>query len=271
MIPILFIIPGLIILCLLWLVLNYSFLIPGKKGLAILMYHKVSEDKADELTIPVATLDQQLMYIREKGYSCITFKELDRFVSAGDALPEKPLILTFDDAYGDFYTYALPLLRKYNLRATVFVPVGFMGRTNTWDLGEEPLMGPDILKELADEGIIETGLHSYLHRNYNELSPAEMKTDLEDCMSTLDSYKIPFFPVLAYPYGGYPKKDPARFEVMKALFRDSGIRYAVRIGNRINPVPLYDPYEIKRTDIRGTDSFLTFRIKLKKGRKRLFS
>jgi len=59
--------------------------------------------------------------------------------------------------------------------------------------------------------------------------------------------------------------------LMKELFRDYKLIFAVRIGNRINSLPIRDPYELKRIDIKGTDSLFTFKIKLKKGRTKLFS
>jgi hypothetical protein len=58
---------------------------------------------------------------------------------------------------------------------------------------------------------------------------------------------------------------------MKDLFRDFKFDFALRIGNRINHVPFNDPYELKRIDIKGTDSMYTFTIKLRKGRQKLFS
>ena len=271
MMIILYIFSGLIILSLIGLTLNYSFLIPSKKGLSILMYHKVSEDKADRLTIPVGKLDQQLFFICEKGYTLISFEELHKTISAGTALPKKPLILTFDDAYENFNTYALPLLKKYNIKATVFVPVGYMGKTNIWDRGEEPILGPEMVKELTKTELVEIGLHSFLHRSYSDLAIEDIKEDLTNCINTLNFYKIPFVPVLAYPFGGFPKKDQTILIQMKELFREYKLFFAVRIGNRINSLPIRDPYKLKRIDIKGTEGFLTFRIKLKKGRTKLFS
>jgi len=271
MMIILYILLGLIILCLIGLTLNYSFPIPHKNRLPILMYHKVSEDKADGLTIPVGKLDQQLFFIREKGYTIITFEELHRMISTGTPLSQKPLILTFDDAYENFTTHAVPLLEKYNLKATVFVPVGYMGKTNIWDRGEEPILGPGILKELSKTDLIEIGLHSFLHRSYGDLAIEDINEDLANCINTLDFYKIHFVPVLAYPFGGFPKKDRTLLAQMKELFREYNLVFAVRIGNRINPLPVRDPYELKRIDIKGTDSFFTFKIKLRKGRTKLFS
>jgi peptidoglycan/xylan/chitin deacetylase (PgdA/CDA1 family) len=271
MMIILYIFSGLIIVCLAWLVISYSFLIPAGKGLTILMYHNVSEDKADGLTIPAWKLDQQLSFVRDQGYTVISFGELSSLIKAGKSLPPKPLILTFDDGYENFYSGVLPLLKKYNFTATVFVPVSFIGKTNAWDIGEERIMGAETIKELTVTGLAEVGLHSFLHRNYAGLTIDEIKQDLTDCKNALESDEIPFVPVLAYPFGGFPRKDPDKLIHIKKLFRESGLDYAVRIGNRINPLPVRDPYELKRIDIKGTDRFFEFKIKLKKGRMKLFS
>jgi hypothetical protein len=98
-----------------------------------------------------------------------------------------------------------------------------------------------------------------------------MEQDLNLCIETLGYHNIPFVRALAYPYGGFPKKDPQLKAKMKEIFRASRLQFALRIGNRINRWPIKDPYEVKRIDIKGTDSFYTFTTKLRKGRRKLFS
>jgi peptidoglycan/xylan/chitin deacetylase (PgdA/CDA1 family) len=256
---------------LLWLILEYSILIPAPKGIPILMYHKVSDNACDGITIPAAKLQKQLEYIRKKGYQTISFNELASASVTGKLLPPKPLILTFDDAYSDFMVRAVPLLRSFSFKASVFVPVGFIGQTNAWDKGSDAILTADEIRELARQGDVEFGLHSFLHQGYTGLNPAGIQHDLERCIGTLDQLNIPFIRVLAYPYGSYPGKDPHLNTQMKEIFRNAGLHFALRIGNRINPWPVRDPYELKRIDIRGTDDFYTFRTKLKKGRRKVFS
>jgi len=236
-----------------------------RKRLPILMYHQVSTDRANGLTIPADSLEMQLAWIAEKGYSTISFRELLDSGETGQSLPARPVILTFDDAYADFYSHAWPLLKRARMKATLFVPVAFIGKTNLWDQGKEPILSADQLKELYRQGDIEFGIHSFLHRSYASLAPEDMKEDLDNCFQTLEFHGIRAARVLAYPYGGYPRKDPELNRDMKALFRSIDLWYAVRIGNRINPLPVRDRYEMKRIDIRGTDSFLTFKIKLARG------
>jgi peptidoglycan/xylan/chitin deacetylase (PgdA/CDA1 family) len=235
------------------------------------MYHKVSDGPTDGITISAEKLEKQLDYIKQKGYQTVSFKELTAFIQTGKPLPEKPVILTFDDAYRDFMTRAFPLLKSYDFKATVFIPVGFMGKTNAWDNGSDPVLTAEEINGLADSGIVEFGLHSFLHRQYSGMDPEGIQNDLDLCMQMLDYHKIPFVRVLAYPYGNFPKKDPELNLRMKEIFRKSGLQFALRIGNRINRWPFRDPFELTRIDIRGTDDFYTFRIKLKKGRRKLFA
>lgn len=269
---VLFIISGIIAVVLLaWLIVDSGLLLPPGKGIPILMYHKVSTSSANPLSIPADKFEEQMRHIHRKGYHTLSFAELDRIHSQHRNLPDKPLILTFDDAYADYFHHALPVLKKFELRSTVFIPVGYMGKTNEWDKGTDRIMTPDQVKEALQTDIVEVGLHSFTHRNYRDMSMEEMKEDLENCYQRLRSHKITFENILAYPYGAFPRKDKARNEKMKSLFRVEGVKFALRIGNSFNSWPAVDIYELKRIDIRGTDSFYTFKTKLRKGRKKLFS
>jgi peptidoglycan/xylan/chitin deacetylase (PgdA/CDA1 family) len=253
------------------LTIRYSMLVPPKKGLPVLMYHKILEQGPDGLTVTTDQFELQLMYLKEKGYQTIGFKTLKTLLNDGAPLPKKAIILTFDDAYVNFREQALPLLKKHHFTATVFVPVAFIGKTNIWDKGNDAIMIPGDLKQLALNDEIEIGLHSFLHRSYSDLAITDMEEDLNNCKQTLEFYGIPFIKALAYPYGGYPKKDPELKGEMISLFQRFGLDFALRIGNRINTWPISQPFEIKRIDIKGTDNFFIFKTKLKKGRAKLFA
>jgi len=253
------------------LILEFSILIPARKGLPVLMYHKVSEKNSDGITITTEKLRKQFDYIRKSGYRTLSFSELETLLKTGNPLPKRPLILTFDDAYRNFSELALPLLKTYEFKASVFIPVGFMGGTNSWDHGSDPILSAAEIRELSKEENLEFGIHSFLHRSYAELDPAGMENDLELCIQTLTHHNIPFVRVLAYPFGSFPKKDPELKAKMKEVFRTSRILFALRIGNRINRWPIKERYEVKRIDIKGNDNFFTFKTKLRKGRRKIFS
>lgn len=254
-----------------FLMFRYSTLIPPKKGLPVLMYHKIMPGIPDGLTVTPDQFDLQLMHLKEKGYRTIGFKTLKTLIKDGARLPEKTVIITFDDAYLNFREHALPLLKKHNFTGTVFVPVAFIGKTNIWDKGNDMIMSATDLKRLALNEDVEIGLHSFLHQSYGDMDVPDMKEDLKNCRETLGYYGIPFANVLAYPYGRYPKKDQELKKQMISMFQKSGLDFALRIGNNINAWPIRRPFEIKRIDIKGTDSFFIFKTKLRKGRAKLFS
>lgn len=267
-----FLVPAILLLLVLaWLTIEFSLLVPPSNGIAVLMYHKVSQQDADGLTIPASELEKQLEYIKSRGYQVLSFADLIRLQDTRTRPPRRCVILTFDDAYSDFQKNALPVLRRFGFGATVFIPVGYIGKFNAWDKQNEPIMTTEQIRTVANNEKVEFGLHSFLHHNYGEMSPEDMKEDIDNCYRTLDFDKIPYVRVLAYPYGGYPKKDKELNRQMKDIFVQKGIRFALRIGNRINAWPLEDPYEMKRIDIRGTDNYFTFKTKLRKGRRKLFS
>jgi peptidoglycan/xylan/chitin deacetylase (PgdA/CDA1 family) len=255
---------SIIILFVVFLMLRYSLLIPATQGLPVLMYHNLSETMEDGLTVKPSTLEKHLLYLSEKGYHTISIKQFLAWIDDHVPLPEKSVLLTFDDAFPSLLTLAAPLLAKHNIRAVFFVPSGFIGATNKWDNSAERLMTAEQLKSL-DSSLIEIGLHSCGHSNYRHMAAEEIEADIRACVSKLDDYGISFAPAFAYPYGGRPK-DPLVYGRMTKAFRDAGIRLAFRIGNRVNRLPFKDPYEIKRIDIKGIDSMWTFATKLKKGR-----
>ena len=86
-------------------------------------------------------------------------------METGNPLPPRPVIITFDDAYTSFETLALPLLKQAGCMATLFVPVAYMGKTNIWDAGEEPILSASRIKALQQSGTAEIGIHSFLHRS----------------------------------------------------------------------------------------------------------
>lgn len=265
------IIPILFFLVLVYLVLEYNLLVPARKGLPVLMYHNISGGEADGLNIPSDKLELQFMYLKEKGYSSLSLKQLSRLMTEGGRLPKKSFILTFDDAYESIETKLLPLLESYDFTAAVFVPVAFIGKTNIWDEGKLSLLSADSLQKICRNPHIEIGLHSFLHRSYNEMDLDDMKEDIQNCRQSLEYYKIQYVNALAYPFGAYPKKDLRFKKEMFEMFAETGLEFAFRIGNRINKFPLEERFEIKRIDIRGTDPFFIFKTKLKKGRAKVFA
>jgi peptidoglycan/xylan/chitin deacetylase (PgdA/CDA1 family) len=241
------------------------------RGLRVLMYHQVKpvESLAGErhctrspLSVTSEQLEQQLQFLKAEKYTFISAKDLLELPQK--PLPNRAVLVTFDDAYLNNLTLALPILLRYEIKATVFVPTAYIGKSNQWDDGNEPLMNVEQLKMMHQQGI-DLALHSHQHQNYQHLSLAEIEADLMQNIAFFESNGLPFAPIFAYPYGGRPK-NKAKQQAIQQLFAQKNIKRVFRIGNRINHAALTNPYQIQRLDIRGDESFDAFKRKVTFGK-----
>ena len=229
--------------------------------LPILMYHHVTVEEGKGLTISAEKLEKQFKHLNENGYKTFHLKELPQLKK----LPKgKNIVITFDDGYVSQMELALPLLKKYKLKATFFVPLNFLGKTDIWNTSSLQIMTLKQLKSL-DSNIVELGFHSFFHNKYTELSNAEIEADTRRCLEFVSENGLNFSPVLAYPYGKFPK-EKKRNEIFKNILSENGMVYGLRIGNRINNFPFKKPFEIERIDVKGEFSILKFRQKLRFGK-----
>lgn len=225
------------------------------------MYHHITTGKGEGLIMAVANLEKQFKYLAESGYRSYHFRDLLNLKH----LPKgKNIVITFDDCYVSQMELALPLLKKYNLKGTFFAPLNFLGDKDTWNTSSLEIMTVEQLKSL-DPKIVELGFHSFYHHKYSDLSNAEIEADTRRSMEFVSENELSVSPVLAYPYGKYPK-DKVRNKIFNKILLENGIEYGTRIGNRVNKFPFPKPYEIERIDVRGEWSLLKFRQKIRFGK-----
>lgn len=172
--------------------------------LPVLMYHRVVEkDLAGSkynVYVTRETLEEQFQFLKVRGYETITFGDL-----LTRRVPEKPVILTFDDGYEDNYHHLLPLLKKYGMKAVVYLLGDRKHKTNFWDVPQgEPeaaLLREKQIKEMSRSGLVEFGAHSMNHVKLTGLKPGEIRKEVEGSKEALE--KLLGKPVIsfAYPYG----------------------------------------------------------------------
>ena len=225
------------------------------------MYHDVSPNKSEALTISVEKLEEQFAYLADKGYKSYHFKEL---MDLEKLQSKKNIVITFDDGYVSQMELAIPLLEKYNLKATFFIPLNYLGKTDEWYTSSVEIMTAEQLHSL-NPMTVELAFHSFYHKKYDALSEAEIEVDTQKCFDSVSENRFPFVAALAYPYGKYPRKTSEKNKFIAQL-KAHKFYYGVRIGNRLNTFPFQKPFEIQRIDVKGEFSLNKFKRKIKFGK-----
>ena len=146
----------------------------------ILMYHNVTPDGEGDMNISADELKAHFQMLKDNGFRVVTLEDLKRYVTEGKDLPEKPVVITFDDGYYGNYEYAYPLLSEFGYPATIFSIGAFVGSDTYKDTGE-PIydhIDENEMAEMVSSGLVTIGSHTY------DMHQAE-KYEGEGCRSTM--------------------------------------------------------------------------------------
>lgn len=185
--------------------------------LPILTYHYVEtvQNKTDRLrgalAIAPAVFEKQTKTLKDRGYETIFVRDIPRLLSAS-SLPSPRIALTFDDGYEDFFTDAFPLLKKYDMKATLYVVPDFIGRPGYLSATE--------LTDIIASGRVEIGAHTVHHKNLTALSLAAAQEEIEGSKHILEQDYGITVETFAYPYGKHTPK-------VEALVAQAGFSAAV--------------------------------------------
>jgi peptidoglycan/xylan/chitin deacetylase (PgdA/CDA1 family) len=215
-------------------------------AIPVLMYHRVVAKEPIHsrhgIWVPVQSFEQNLVSLKQRGFSPITFKQVQLFLTGEFTMPKKPVILTFDDGYEDNYTHAFPALKKFGFPAVIFLVTDSARRTNFWDVDEPPvpLMSPEQIREMSAEGI-EFGSHTVTHPALPLCSPEQSRVELTESKQMLEQLTGKEIISLAYPYG-------AVNDTIKSIAVETGYKFG--IATTSGPVKFYeDLFEIRRIQI----------------------
>ncbi len=231
--------------------------------LRVLMYHKVSENETDFLTVTTHQLREQLQWLKSH-YHFITLRDLTGHLSLGKKLPENALLITFDDGYANNYSLAYPVFKALNIPFCIFLVGDFIGKTLEYDGQMQQFLNTSELQDMQD--LVQYGYHSASHSNLMDLPENKRLEEIRQGMDSLKPIAIKIEKAWAYTYGSFPKKNAMEFNRLMADFKSCGIGCAFRIGNRINTIPVRLPYAIQRIDIRGNEGFARFKWKVRFGK-----
>jgi len=225
---------------------SFDFKIP------IFMYHFITDDYGNvtdtENYISPLKLEQQFKYISENGYETVYITEFDQMYKY-----KKPVALTFDDCFVNFYNNAFPLLKKYNLKASIYIIINYID-------GENYLTTAQI-KEMKDSNIIDIQSHTLSHSKLTSLKKEAIDKELIDSKKALKEKFDIDSNVFCYPYGlsNNYVLDIAKQNYMFALNMDGGIYYSNKhdifkipriYANRSMPMNTYINY-LKQSNVNA--------------------
>src|SRR6266571_2544993 len=184
---------------------------PAKKKVPILMYHSISRyatPKFKQFIVSPALFAEQMAYLHQHRYTPITATQFVKArahgASVSSALPERPVVLTFDDGFADFFTEALPILQQYGFTATLYVLTAFIDGTSRWLQGEgeatRPMLTWDQLAEIS-KSCIEIGAHSHSHRQLDTVLCGAAREEIVQCKRLLEYHLGREVSTFAYPFG----------------------------------------------------------------------
>ena len=188
--------------------------------LPIVMYHSILKDEAriGKYVVSPKSFEQDLIFLKDNGFETVNFSDLTAYVYKGKKLPEKPVMITFDDGYYNNLVYAGPLLEKYNMKAVISVIGTYsdeFSKTGERNANYSHLVWDDV-KMISESGVFEVQNHSYDLHTISRRRSGSMKnswesvkdyrdifmSDTKRCQDILDSIGIKK-QCYTYPFGMY--------------------------------------------------------------------
>jgi peptidoglycan/xylan/chitin deacetylase (PgdA/CDA1 family) len=223
----------------------------GSRSLVVLMYHKVNDRQGNPATVPVALFDEQLAQLRELGFTVVGLDAVLDHYGGHAPLPERSVLITFDDGYRDNLENALPVLERHGYAGVLFVPIAYLGSRQPLPHEErfasEGLLNPTLdwgeLAELEAGGIrIES--HGISHRPLADLELDEAAREIVLSKLRLESHLGR--PIRAF---AYVKGSEAHFHTVHlSLLRQAGYEVAFTSVSGANG-PRTDPLRLHRYNV----------------------
>lgn len=166
------------------------------RQIPVLAYHRVGYTK-DNFTVTPERLDDDFRILQDEGYCTISLEHFQNFLDGRNIdMPDKPLLITFDDGYLDNYQNAYPILKRRGMIATFFIITDMLWTNER--------MSPQCIVEMAQGGM-SFGSHTATHRLLGELAWDDIKAEVVNSKVVLESVLGRTVNAIAYPLGSYNK------------------------------------------------------------------
>ncbi len=244
---------------------------------SVLMYHDITENKS-VLSVSPDRFAEHMVWLKEHDFQGMLMSEAAGRLSGGKNLPEKTVVITFDDGLESVYQKAFPVLQKLSLPATVFTVTGSVGLTNSWpgqpgEIPGFPMMTWEQIRELDRWGV-EIGSHTVTHPRLDKIKRMEQSREILSSKSTLEKELDHPIHSFAYPYGDW---NETSLSLVHENYANACTTYLAMASSQSNPylIPRIDAYYLISMPIfrllstPGLTGFLAIRRILRKFRSML--
>ncbi|AFM19320.1 putative xylanase/chitin deacetylase [Mycolicibacterium chubuense NBB4] len=216
------------------------------QSVPILMYHAVADAPSAatrRLSVTPKSLIEQIAFLADSGYTGMTFSDLASAFEEGAALPERPVVVTFDDGYADFAETAWPILERRGFPATVFVTSGWVADAGSHAAGKplDRMLTRAQIRGLAAAGV-EIGAHSHSHPQLDQLDDATLCEEIRFGRALLEESIGRPVRSIAYPFGYSSPR-------VRLAARAAGYRCAASVRN-LRATPSDNVFMLPRLTIR---------------------
>ncbi|SDO78755.1 polysaccharide deacetylase family protein [Selenomonas ruminantium] len=218
------------------------------QSVPVLNYHQINDRDENALTVHTDQFEAQMKYLAEEGYHVITPEEMINAWENNEKLPEKPVIITFDDGYADNYRNAFPILQKYNLKATIFLISDYVSTYPNYLTWTQ-------ISEMQDSGLIDFESHTLSHEQLDSTSPEDTWNQLDGSKKALEWHLQKEINFLAYPCGSYD-------EELQQLVKKAGYKGAFTVNYGLADKG-ENHYILDRVPIFGCTNHTLMRFKLR--------
>lgn len=220
----------------------------------VLLYHAcdqvVFQGMPKRLNMKPFQFEQQVLWLKRQGYSFLTASELIARPRDADG---KVVCITFDDGFEDNYLYLFPLLKKHQIKITLFAAKQsvFPGK---------PMLRDSQIKEMSASGLVEFGGHTETHIDLNATTPDVAQAEIQANKQWLEALTGRPCCVFAYPFGKYSERDIL-------ILKNLGFTSAFTCEGTIRPRG--DPFHIPRLYVNGKIKSFQFPLLVSRGKFRL--
>lgn len=228
------------------LILSIMLFLKNTYVIPVIMYHSIDyNDKLTKLSVSPESFARQMEFLSKHHYNVVGLDKVASYLEKKEKVPPKTVAITFDDGFYNNYKYAYPVLKKYNLPATIFIITGWVGKPG--------YVGWNELREMADSGLITIGSHTKSHLWLPAMGTRFLKKELEESKEILEQKLNRKVDTFCYPVGAFDKR------VKDAVKKAGYVCAAATNPGRFAPSD--DIYEIKRIKIsRTSDNLFVFWI-----------